>query len=367
MANDLSLYVHIPFCKSLCLYCNFVTFAHKNKKIPLYIDSLLKEIKQKAPLYKNKVVETIYFGGGTPSLIDPSFIGSILHALKDNFSFIDNLEISIECNPESLEAERIHNYHNFGVTRLSLGIQSFDKKTLLKIARPHDADTIVKALEAIRTAEFKNFGADFIMGLPYQTLDSFKAEVKRILSYKPPHLSFYFLSYDTKKIDLFIKDCPTDEVQIEMYEYLIKSLRKAGYRHYEVSNFAQPGFECRHNVRYWEQKDYAGFGVGAHSIVDSGMWENTSQFEEYLEDPLKKKEVIPMDLDLRRMEYIMLRLRTFEGLNLDEYERQFGQTNILIDKSMSFVASGHLKICGRRLLSTEKGFLINDAIVKALI
>ncbi len=371
--KDLSLYIHIPFCKTICLYCNFLTFANKQKWIPEYVEALVREVGLRAQRYGKKSdyeIETIYFGGGTPSLIDPELIKKVIQEIKRAYRVKKGCEITIECNPESVDERRMKIYKSAGVSRLSLGIQSFNKDTLWRIARPHDSKMIFKALDVFKKSRVKNFGADFIIGLPGQTFDSFKDEVELILEYNPTHVSFYFLSYDTKKIDLFIKDCPDEEMQLKMYAWLCKWLKRAGFSHYEVSNWAQKGHESQHNRRYWEQKDYLGLGLGAHSIVDGEMWENVSDFNTYLKDPTRVCNEMAIDQDLRRMEQIMLRLRTCEGLDLKKYKKEFGESALreLLTNASDFIESGHLKKTRGRLIATEeKGFLILEMMTKRLI
>lgn len=366
MPLDLSLYVHIPFCKTICLYCNFLTFANKKAWIPEYVERLCDEIEKRAANYPHHQIETIFFGGGTPSLIEPELIKKIIQHAMRCFKVTPNVEISIECNPESVDAHRLEIYKEAGITRFSLGVQSLNKETLKRVVRPHDSKTIFKALEHIKTAGITNFGTDFIMGLPGQTLASFQQEVETILTYHPAHLSFYFLSYDTKKIDIFIKECPGEDEQIAMYDWLCARLKQAGFAHYEVSNWARAGYECRHNKRYWAQKDYLGLGVGAHSIVEDKMWENQKSFEGYLKDPLKTVEEMPIDGDLKRMEYIMLRLRTHQGIDLEKYGA-LGDTEKLLKNAATYIKTGHLKKRGNILSATEKGFLILEKITQGLI
>ncbi|MEK7524350.1 MAG: radical SAM family heme chaperone HemW [Patescibacteria group bacterium] len=366
MKKDLSLYIHIPFCKMICLYCNFLTFANKSQWIPQYVDAVCKEIAERSQKLKNCRVVTINFGGGTPSLIEPLFIQKIIRHAKAFFEVEPDAEISIECNPESVDENRLKIYQEAGVTRFSLGVQSLNKKTLARVMRPHDSATIFKALSYIKNAGIKNFGTDFIMGLPGQTLVSFQQEVETILEYQPAHLSFYFLSYDTKKIDIFIKECPCEDEQIEMYEWLCQKLKAHGFTHYEVSNWAQPGFECKHNQRCWEQKDYLGIGVGAHSIASGTMWENQKSFDGYLKNPMKTCEEMPIDADLKRMEYIMLSLRTHRGMDLEWY-KNFGDIKKLLQNAETYKKSGHLKKTANRLIATEKGFLILDQITQTLL
>lgn len=364
--KDLSLYIHIPFCKTICLYCNFLTFANKQKKIPEYIDALVREIRERSNEYQDREITTIYFGGGTPSLIDPKLIKKIIQKIRKAFLVKRGCEITIECNPESVDSERVRIWRGAGVTRFSLGVQSLNKATLWRIARPHDAKMIFRALDVFKKSRVKHFGVDFIMGLPGQNLESFQDEVETILKYKPTHASFYFLSYDTKKIDLFAKECPGEEEQIAMYEWLCRRLKRAGFRHYEVSNWALKDEECEHNRRYWEQKDYLGLGLGAHSIVDGTMWENGSDFDAYLKNPMSTANEMIIDQDLKRMEYIMLRLRTNKGINMKTYEKM-GDAKELSARAEEFILSGHLRKIGNSLRATEKGFLILEMITRKLL
>lgn len=365
--KNLSIYIHIPFCKTICLYCNFLTFAHKNKFIPQYVEALKNEIKKKSGLYKDCRIETIYFGGGTPSLIEAKYIEDILKTISENFNTDTNKEISIECNPESIDEEKLKKYFDSGVTRVSLGIQNFDKKILFRIARPHDDKTIFKALEAIKNSQIRNFGADFIIGLPHQTLEHFRKQLETILEQKIPHLSFYFLSYDTKKIDLFKADCPNDDIQIAMYEHLTEELKKAGYLHYEVSNYAKPGFECRHNLRYWSQKEYLGLGLGAHSYINEKCTENIRDFDGYIANPLALNEEVPIDAELHELEYIMLHLRTHQGIDLQEYKEKFKDNSELLKKAGPYLETQKLIVQNGKLSPTEKGFLIIDKITHDLL
>lgn len=378
--KNLSLYIHIPFCKSRCLYCNFLTFADKGDWIPDYIESLCKEIAGRSRNFEDYRVETIYFGGGTPSLIDPLLIKKIIQQIKACFKVKHGAEISIECNPESVDLAKLRIYKNAGVNRFSLGIQSFNDKTLRRIGRIADSKAIFKALGCFKKARIKNFGADFIMGLPQcglpilkkggmpgQTLTSFKLDVTTILKFIPAHLSFYFLSHDTPKINIFIKECPNEDAQIRMYEWLCKRLKKAGFIHYEVSNWARLGRECEHNKRYWNQQNFLGIGLGAQSCINDVLLENQRDFVKYLRNPTKIENRMAIDADMKRMEHIMLRLRTREGVDLNAYATLFGNTKELLKNTAQYIKSGHLKKSGRRIFATEKGFLILDGITRRLI
>ncbi len=365
--KDLSIYIHIPFCKSRCMYCAFLTFAGKNECAPQYVKSLCEEIARRSADFRDYRVETVYFGGGTPSLIRAELIKKIIQQIKAKFKVKRTAEVSMECNPESVELSKLKIYKEAGVNRFSIGIQSFKNETLRKIARPHDDKKIFIALENFKKSGIKNFGADFIMGLPFQTLASFKNDVETILKFRPTHLSFYFLSYDTPKIDAFIKDCPSEEEQIKMYTWLCKRLKKADFEHYEVSNWAKKGAQCRHNRRYWEQKDYLGVGLGAHSIVGDKIWENQKDLAGYLRDPIKTENHMTIDAELKQMEYIMLRLRTSEGMNLKTYATLGGDVTELLKNAAPYIKTGELKKRANNLFATEKGFLISERMTEKLI
>ncbi len=367
-SKTLGIYVHIPFCKTVCTYCNFLTFAHKNKWIPDYIAALEKEIVTRSRQYTEYKISTVYFGGGTPSLIEGELIEKIIQTIKTNFNCDTLEEIELESNPESLTKEKLEIYKRAGITRLSLGVQSLNAKTLLKVARPHDAKTIFRALDLIKTEGWVNFGCDMIMGLPYQTLGEFKDQLETILSYHPTHLSSYFLSYDTKKIDLFIKDCPQEEEQVDMYKHLIKRLKQGGFIHYEVSNYALPGYESKHNLRYWQKQEYLGLGIGSHSYVGEVVSENIRDFDKYLQNPMQYEETYRLDDDTERMDTVMLSLRQASGINLINYAKKYGksETKELLKQAREYTGK-HLIISKEFISPTEEGFLIIDKITKDLI
>lgn len=369
MSKTLGLYIHIPFCKTICVYCAFLTFANKNRWIPDYIKALKVEIREKSTQFQNYQIQTIYFGGGTPSLIEAELIAEILKEIRQNFTLAKNVEISLEANPESLTAGKLQIYNESGIKRISLGIQSLNPKTLWKVARPHNEKATLKALELLKNSQWKNFGCDLIMGLPYQTLSEFKKHLKIILSYQPAHLSAYFLSYDTKRIDTFIADSPGEEEQIKMYQYLVKKLRQEGFDHYEVSNYARPGFQCQHNLRYWNQEEYLGLGLGAHSYINKTVSENTRNFESYLKNPLLLEDSYPLDAETERMDFIMLNLRKAEGLDFKKYTKKYGgtATQEIRDKAHPYSKSKHLHLTSKNIHATDKGFLILDKITKDLL
>lgn len=366
--KKIGIYLHIPFCKTICTYCNFLVFANKTAWIEKYIKALIQEISIKHSKFTDYTVDSIYFGGGTPSLISPELISQVVTALKTHFKIAINTEITIECNPESIDEKRLQIYQKSGINRISLGVQSLNNQTLKKVARPHNSEKTLSALELLNRFGWKNFGCDIIMGLPYQTLTEFTQQLKTILSYQPTHLSSYFLSYDTPRIDTFIKDSPTEDLQIEMYWHLTRELKKQGFKHYEVSNYALPGYQSKHNQKYWQQEEYLGIGIGAHSYINKEVTENTRNFDSYLSNPLEKGEFYPLDKDTERMDFIMLSLRQAKGINLNKYRMRFGnqKTSEILKQAANYSVE-YLKISDTKIAATEKGFLILDKITRDLL
>lgn len=364
--KTISIYIHIPFCKTICVYCGFLTFANKTGFIPQYLKALDREIGEKARAFKKRRVVSVYFGGGTPSILKASQTEEILKSIRKNFKILKKPEITIECNPESVNPEKLAHFRQMGINRISLGMQSLNDKCLWRIARFHDKKTAIEAVKSIKKAGFTKFGLDFIIGLPYQTLSSFKKELKQILKLSPPHLSYYFLSRDTEKIELILRDCPDESVQIAMYNHLVKTLKDNDYVHYEVSNYAKPGFECRHNLRYWNKQEYLGLGLGAHSYVNRRCTENENNFEKYLKNPSTIADRVILDKETDRLDYIMLHLRTHEGIDLKDYGKKYGGALKILENSKQFIKTGRLIHKNNRIKPTEKGFLMLDGITAEL-
>jgi oxygen-independent coproporphyrinogen-3 oxidase len=344
-----------------------LTFANKSGCVTSYAKALQKEIRLKAKIFKGYAVESIYFGGGTPSLPESKLIEQIICTIRKNFTVGKNAEITIECNPESVTKEKIRHYKKIGINRFSMGAQSLSDKTLKRIARPHDSKQIFDAIKIFREEKIKNLSLDFIIGLPFQTLASFKKELETILTYDPPHLSYYFLSHDTEQIKNFMAECPDEEKQIKMYNHLTKRLKKAGYIHYEVSNYAKPGFECKHNLRYWNQQEYLGLGLGAHSYINDTVTRNEPDLGAYIKGAAKISDTLKHDSELRRLDYIMLNLRKHTGINLNDFRKKFG--NDFAQKLQRQAEKINCKnlVSGQTIHLTEKGFLFADSITEKLL
>jgi len=356
-----SAYVHIPFCRRKCHYCSFVSFA-KEELREKYISSLLGEIKTR---YNGEKLKTLYIGGGTPSLLSAGQIGQIVGC----FDFKNGAEITCEANPENLSFEWLKDIRTAGVNRLSLGVQSFDDNLLTAIGRKHSVKDVFTALENARAAGFENINADLIYGLPNQEVSDFSASVITACELGFEHLSSYGLkieenSYFYKNMP---ENLPDDEIQAQMYLKLIEITKKYGYRHYEISNFAKKGFESRHNLNYWNDGNYYGFGCAASGFEGNLRYTHLKTIEEYCQNPLsfsEKEEITPQ---MRLEETIFLGLRKAGGINVKEINQNFG-----IDFETKYAdilkkyAAYFVKTDGGYAFS-DNGFLISNIILSEFI
>lgn len=317
--TSLGIYIHSPYCLKKCKYCDFTSFAEKPD--PGYYEQLCVEIRQFAEQYgKGRVVDTIFFGGGTPTLADPSWLGAVIHAIKDSYETADDMEISVEANPETLNDEKLKALKDAGFNRISIGVQSLNDDVLAALGRVHNADKARKAV-SLSKKYFDNINVDLMFGLPKQDLIIWKETIEEVISWKLPHISFYSLQleentplydeYKNGKINL-----PSWDANRNMYHFARGALTGAGYHHYEISNAALPGFECRHNLKYWNMEEYLGFGLGAHSFVEGARLERTVN------------ELIgtPTNLGELKGDFIFTELRLVDGFKLKDYKDMFGQS-----------------------------------------
>lgn len=305
-----SIYIHIPFCKQKCLYCDFNSYCGREELAYEYFDALKREIQE----YEFSSLKTIYFGGGTPSYIDKKYIGEILKLLKFN----SETEITLEVNPGTASREKFEAYRKFGVNRISIGLQTTQDSILKEIGRIHTLDDFENTYNLARSCGFNNISVDLMFGLPNQTLDDLKESLEYLISKNPEHISCYSLILHD---DIF-ENLPSDDIEREMYHYIIKRLREAGYIQYEISNFAKQGFESRHNLCYWNQQEYVGVGAGASSYVNDVRFKNVSKIEDYiLKNEREIEEVQSFDDKLN--EYMILRLRLMDGVSIDVVNEKF--------------------------------------------
>lgn len=347
--KEIGLYVHIPFCKSKCLYCDFVSFANNNDMIERYIECVKKEIIQYATENKTMsehglepkfIVKTIYIGGGTPSYIDEDYIVQIMETIKHNFEVKEDAEITIEVNPGTASKDKLEAYKKCGINRLSIGLQSTQNKILKNIGRIHTYEEFIITYAHAREAKFKNINVDLMINLPGQTLEDVKDSIKRIINLKPEHISVYSLIVEDNTpiktlLDMHCLELASDEVERQMYWYVKETLEKHKYHQYEISNFAKEGHESKHNMDCWNQKEYIGVGLNASSFLDNKRYSNISALEQYItnieQNEMNKNLILEETLneESKMNEYMMLGLRKIAGVNIQGFKNTFNVNPIV--------------------------------------
>ena len=355
-------YIHIPFCKSKCKYCSFTSYPYLDKITP-YIYSLLKEISVN---YKGEKLQTLYIGGGTPSLISPGLINIIIK----NFSFAEHAEITIEVNPDDVTAAFAEQYLLYGINRISMGVQCFNDEILKEIGRRHTAESAVNAVRTLQYSGFDNISIDFIYGLPGQSLKNFIDDIKLAVQLPVKHISLYGLkiesqSYYYKKVP---SNIPDDDVQADMYLAACDFLEKNGFKQYEISNFSKPGWQSRHNLNYWANNTYYGFGASAHGYVDGFRYYNVSNLEEYIQTPANGEYAHYVTEKEKLEEEIFLGLRKVEGINIENINDKFN-INFLQEYShiINKYASEYINFNNKTLSFTRKGFLLSNVILSEFL
>lgn len=374
------LYFHIPFCTRRCRYCAFVSEVRLPLPEAAYAAALLWELKTRAPSFAAAPLGSIYFGGGTPSKFAPQTIGRLIASSRAIFSVRPDLEVTLEANPESVTPKKLAGFRAAGVNRLSLGVQSFRRKRLALLGRLHSAGQARSAARAARAAGFTNLSLDMIFAIPGQTLPELAADLDRALALEPDHLSVYELTWE-KDTELERArqrgelQPAAEELAAEMFLRAAEKLAAAGLARYEVSNFARPGFECRHNLSGWALEPYLGLGAAAHSLMPSGERQaNVAEVGKYLDQVRKTGQAVsgsePPDPERERREFIFLGLRTAAGISLADYQQRFGR-ELPAEKAEVIQSLQALKLISLikrgRLRLTPKGFLLADAATLELI
>lgn len=377
MNVGVGLYVHIPFCKSKCHYCDFNSYEGKEHLFGRYQEAL----KQEMFLYRDyvQVVNTIYFGGGTPSILPSDQIMNLLDAIRKNFYVHNTVEITIEVNPGTVSRPLFSLLRAAGVSRLSMGLQSFHDENLKNLGRIHTVNEFLLAYKQARDTGFDNINIDLIFGLPWQTFASWQDELSRIVELAPEHVSLYDLTVEPQT--RLGEDLRTgriqplsQEIDAKMYEEAIGSLKAAGYEHYEISNFAKPGKRCRHNQIYWRNEEYLGIGAGATSYLGRTRYTNVKTVEEYIEKIMKRnifavgeQDALPAQKLIG--ETIMLQLRLLEGFDKNELQKRF-KTNI--DKHFGATISvltreGLVRERGGKVCLTEQGLMVANQVFSRFV
>jgi len=372
--QKLGLYVHIPFCLKKCNYCDFLSFSGCDlKEQQQYIQALQKEMEAYNLKESDYAVDTIFIGGGTPSLLSESLTETILRSIFDCFSIDKNVELTIECNPGTLTKQKLESYWQMGINRLSIGCQSLNDAVLEFMGRIHTRDDFFKTYDTARCCGFENINADLIFGVPGQTVQMFQQDVKEVLNLQPKHLSFYSLQieegtpfYEQYKTGKFNQVSDNDDRK--MYHQTIEELDNNGYIHYEISNAAKWGYECRHNLKYWSMADYLGMGLGAHSYIKGVRFSNTRSMKDYLEG----NYVETTHKNTRKdsiSDYLFTGLRKIEGIDLTKFEKRFGEPieDIFREALRSFQEQGLLEQEKSHLRFTKKGLDLSNTVLRELV
>ena len=371
------LYVHIPFCSSRCSYCDFATGLYQQELAERYVRALVADIRSSR--YFGDSVDTIYFGGGTPSLLAPSQLELILATLHDCFTIDSKSEITLEINPGSVDEEKLRAFRSLGINRASFGAQTFDDAELAKLGRSHTTADTLKTFSDLRNIGFENVSFDLIAGLPGQRLEGWERNIKLALDLRPEHLSFYLLEVHSgtplaEHICRGIQPEPDDDLAGVMYERMLEQTADAGYEHYEISNLCRPGFHSRHNIKYWTGEPYHGFGCSAHSYDGAvRRWSNHRDVLKYVtviesgESPVVDEQQLSQT-DMRA-EAVFLGMRLMQGVDLRRYRESFGVD--LRDEHAEdldrFCKAGLLELDGDLIRLTRTGALLSNEVFAAFV
>lgn len=372
--KPLGLYIHIPFCRRKCHYCDFVSYPGMDSLFYDYIDALLCEAGFYSDYLSGHIIDTVFIGGGTPSLLSPEQITRLISGIK-NTCRLDLKEMTIEANPETLDDEKLLAYHDAGINRLSIGLQSHDDDILFNIGRRHTYETFLKAYKSARKY-FDNINTDIIFGLPGQTEENFETTLQNIIDISPEHISVYSLKLEpgTKLYETF--SGADDDTDRNMYHKAAYLFSENGYEHYETSNFSKPGYECVHNLKYWVGEEYLGLGAAAHSyIFDPGKerFGNVDDLQEYMsliekgEKPIAEKTLLsPSD---EMIEYIMLRLRLKQGINFEDFNSRFNKNfkEMFENQIKNAENSGLIKDDTEHIYPTLLGFDLQNTLITDFI
>ncbi|MCA1575330.1 MAG: radical SAM family heme chaperone HemW [Acidobacteria bacterium] len=375
------IYIHIPFCRSRCSYCDFATGIYEGALAESYVQALVKEILSWQDIDTPAAIDTIYFGGGTPSMLSASQIEVILEAIHTRFGIQANadVEVTIEMNPGTVTLALLHEFHRLGIDRASFGAQTFDDRELVRLGRSHTAQDTRQTFNYLREAGFDNVSFDLIAGLPGQTLEGWERNVDEALTLRPEHLSFYLLEVHegtplAEHIRRGMQPQPDDDQSAQMYELMLDRASSAGYEHYEISNLCLPGFESRHNTKYWTGAPYYGFGCSAHSYDGSfRRWSNERDVARYTgliqKDASPVVERIELSKHQARAEALFLGLRMMQGVDLKRHQLQFGADPWDSHEAelARFREAGLIEYDGDLIKLTRSGTLLSNEVFSAFV
>ena len=366
--NPPGLYLHVPYCLQKCRYCDFYSLAGR-RDTDAYTAALCREVEAEGHRLCHPEADTVYFGGGTPTLLGADHLIRILDALRTSFRILPGAEITFEMNPATADRQALRRLRQAGFTRVSLGVQSTCEAELRTLGRVHTARQAQEAAEMICAAGFADYSIDVMYALPGQTPQSFARTLREVLALAPAHISAYGLILEPGTPLYRERDTlalPDEEQEYALYVLCAAMLADAGFCHYEISNYALPGHECRHNLKYWKRQPYLGFGPAAHSLCGSLRYQNRADLDGYLHAPLAQRQTEEqLSPSAEAEEYVMLGLRTAEGISLSQYRKMAGRS--LVEGRERFISdcrhSGYLTQEEDRLALTEKGFYVSNAII----
>ncbi len=373
----LGIYIHVPFCRSKCRYCDFYSLTDADDRLmDSYLDAVCEHIRETGDLAPDYQVDTIYFGGGTPSFFGADGMAAILSIIRRSFDVTADAEITFEANPDSVTPRLLRRLRGEGFNRVSLGVQCDDDRILEEIGRPHNFDQAITAVERIRKAGFKNLSLDLIYGLPEQDLESWEKTLRNVISLAPEHISCYGLKVEEGTPLYACQDMvnlPDDDMQADMYLAMVEILRTKGYRQYEISNFSRRGYESKHNLKYWTGGEYLGFGPDASSDFAGKRFSIIRDLQGYIDGIRSGGQVLQNIQEVpareRAGEYLMLRLRTTQGISREEYEKQFLLPFAPLEQALELCRQrGHaLGSENGRWRLTPEGFLLSNSIISDLL
>ena len=365
--NPKNIYIHIPFCKSKCHYCNFISFPKKDEITEPYFSALKQEIKFYLNKYPDIKPETVYIGGGTPSVVDFNYYRDLFNVLSDLTGLNKNTEITMEINPGTVDLNYLKNIKSLGINRLSIGVQSFDNKILKLINRIHSAEEAINTVKTAQTAGFNNISIDLIYGLPGQTPENWENTLNKALSLEINHISTYGLKIE-ENTEFFLNpppNLPDEDMQSEIYLKTIEILEHNRFMQYEISNFAKPGFKSKHNLCYWKNQEYFGLGLSAHGYLDGIRYSNTENLEDYIKNPTKPATENKVSEKEKIEEAVFLGLRLTAGINTEEFKIKYNfdiynKYKNIIEK---YTGYDFMTYENNNLKLTRKGILLSNSIL----
>lgn len=382
--EDIGIYIHIPFCAKKCYYCDFISYAGKQEKINNYIEAVKQEIqiisKQEQIQKQKRRVSTIYIGGGTPSYIESKYIKEILQTIQKSFEVVEEAEITIEVNPGTVTTEKIKDYQAAGINRISIGLQAVQDTLLKEIGRIHTYNQFLQTYTEIKKAGITNQNIDLMLGLPQQTIEQIEESINTIIALEPTHISVYSLiveegTFLEKQLGTGLFCLPDEEVERAMYWKVKRILEAKGYEHYEISNFAKKGYASKHNCHCWEQKEYIGFGVAAHSYLNKKRYSNITDIEEYIENIQnnhiqRNKQIHEIqNKEDEQKEYMLLGLRKIEGVSIQAFKLKFQENPIFLYRQElnKLVKEGLVEVDTNQIKLTNKGIDLANLVWEEFI